>query len=417
MSLTKVSYSMITGTPVNILDYGAVGDGSADDTTAIQAALTYADSIRGYVVIPTGTFVISDTLDPGNANIVGQGGVLQYTGTAHCLIAPSVIENVRFEGPGLGTTSIGIKAAGGFKNQVVQCSFQSFGTGIEFSGSGQKIQRSYFYNCGTGVKVVKYPSPSTDPTTTFTSEKNWYDSCTNGLWIDSTGASSGMISCSSIDDIWQLCLGSGLRLQSASFPFTLINPHTEQNSVNPAHYAFNFVNSAVVQIGGYKAAASNSNNVDSLTLYQVYGYRGVLAQSEYWISNSSGSLVSLKFDPSTGATVIPSNPTTQRYAFVGGGYNNTNSARYDMYGGFGDNGYTYGNFVESARTTGIGNGVDMYFGTIQKGATDTYTRRLKMNISGDLEVLGSGRGIKLVSPDGLVTKTVTIDNAGNLVLI
>lgn len=30
MSLTKATYSMIEGAPVNVLDYGAVGDGSAD---------------------------------------------------------------------------------------------------------------------------------------------------------------------------------------------------------------------------------------------------------------------------------------------------------------------------------------------------------------------------------------------------
>lgn len=39
MALTKVSYSMIDGAPANPLDFGAVGDGVADDTTAIQAVL------------------------------------------------------------------------------------------------------------------------------------------------------------------------------------------------------------------------------------------------------------------------------------------------------------------------------------------------------------------------------------------
>lgn len=41
MSLTKVTYSMIKGAPINVFDYGAVGDGSTDDTAAIQAAFTF----------------------------------------------------------------------------------------------------------------------------------------------------------------------------------------------------------------------------------------------------------------------------------------------------------------------------------------------------------------------------------------
>lgn len=41
MSLTKVSYSMISGSPVNVVDFGAKCDGTTDDTAAVQLAIDY----------------------------------------------------------------------------------------------------------------------------------------------------------------------------------------------------------------------------------------------------------------------------------------------------------------------------------------------------------------------------------------
>lgn len=62
MSLTKASYSMITGAVINVMDYGAVGNGVADDTAAIQAAITAALGTQ-QVFIPAGTYKVTDTLN------------------------------------------------------------------------------------------------------------------------------------------------------------------------------------------------------------------------------------------------------------------------------------------------------------------------------------------------------------------
>lgn len=83
MALTKASFSMIDGIFLNVKDYGAIGDGVADDTAAIQAALTAAESTifnadvgRGKTVFfPTGLYKITSTLNLGasHCTLLGEG--------------------------------------------------------------------------------------------------------------------------------------------------------------------------------------------------------------------------------------------------------------------------------------------------------------------------------------------------------
>ncbi len=81
MSLTKVSYSMITGEVINVLDYGAVGDGTTDDTVAIQAAVTAAFTPvasnygGGKLFFPRGTYKITSAIVLPNSQfyIYGEG--------------------------------------------------------------------------------------------------------------------------------------------------------------------------------------------------------------------------------------------------------------------------------------------------------------------------------------------------------
>jgi hypothetical protein len=59
MSLTKVTYSMINGAVLNVLDYGADPTGNTDSAAAIQAAIDAAGTnspTGGAVYIPTGYF-------------------------------------------------------------------------------------------------------------------------------------------------------------------------------------------------------------------------------------------------------------------------------------------------------------------------------------------------------------------------
>jgi hypothetical protein len=58
----------------NVKDYGAIGNGIADDTTAIQNCINAAQTAHGTVYIPHGTYKITSTLVITNAvNVVGEG--------------------------------------------------------------------------------------------------------------------------------------------------------------------------------------------------------------------------------------------------------------------------------------------------------------------------------------------------------
>lgn len=76
MALTKATFSMIDGAVLNVLDFGAVGDGVADDTAAITAAIAAgtASSITPYVVyFPTGSYKVTSPLTCGAyGNLVGE---------------------------------------------------------------------------------------------------------------------------------------------------------------------------------------------------------------------------------------------------------------------------------------------------------------------------------------------------------
>jgi hypothetical protein len=89
MSLTKATYSMIQGACLNVLDFGATGNGTTDDTAAIQAAIDAAQG--GALYIPAGTYLCSAQLEVNAQTLIfGDGraaSVLSFTHTGRGLFS------------------------------------------------------------------------------------------------------------------------------------------------------------------------------------------------------------------------------------------------------------------------------------------------------------------------------------------
>lgn len=104
MSLTKVSYSMINGAPVNVLDFGADPTGVNDSWSAFQAAhdsLSASNSyVGGLIVIPTGKYYLSKTWDISKRVTIQGTNPGDQPDTAACILEfPADTNGIFFHGP------------------------------------------------------------------------------------------------------------------------------------------------------------------------------------------------------------------------------------------------------------------------------------------------------------------------------
>ena len=165
MSLTKASYSMVSGAPVNVFDYGATGNGTKDDTEAIQLAVTSAYTLQKALYFPSGTYLMSSTITMGNNTADaakfcyffgdGKDSIIKVTavnvnpflwqgpnpdvdGAGNRIDGRILIEKLRFLGPSSAssnTNSIGVKFYGVQGITLRDCTFNGW------------VHGEYYQNC------------------------------------------------------------------------------------------------------------------------------------------------------------------------------------------------------------------------------------------------------------------------------
>jgi Pectate lyase superfamily protein/Chaperone of endosialidase len=167
MSLTKVSYSMIDGAPVNIKDFGAVGNGVADDTAAIQDAIDSFNGDQVNIYLPAGIYKTTAALTVlGNLGTIygdGDNSIIAPVGAINVLVIGNGVDGVNF-----GTfrdfsiaSSDGLQIRGIWGRLLRQVHFvnivmRTSTVGLKnFSTAG--IQCDFSYSCNfTSVTIVGF---------------------------------------------------------------------------------------------------------------------------------------------------------------------------------------------------------------------------------------------------------------------
>lgn len=120
MALTKVTYSMISGASANVMDYGATGNGTTDDSSAIRLALDYIGGLinGGTVYFPPGTYYVASKI------FIPQTPYLCLRGSGAILLGQGKGTGIIFETGAQtystgGTTNIGFPETYLHYNQII----------------------------------------------------------------------------------------------------------------------------------------------------------------------------------------------------------------------------------------------------------------------------------------------------------
>ncbi len=166
----------------NVKDYGAVGDGATNDTTAVQAAITAAAVSGGIVWFPQGTYSVADTLTlQSKVYLVGasrRASIIKSSDN------PVVTQVAATQLAGAGLLNLGFLANGNTTADVLSffshqnCTFHD----LAFTGfTDAKILKIAGATVSSYTETVSYLQTSNIICNSY---KNWFaDGCAYGVQI------------------------------------------------------------------------------------------------------------------------------------------------------------------------------------------------------------------------------------------
>lgn len=91
VATSDTNYIVANTVPMfNVMDYGAKGDGTTDDTAAINLAITAANNAGGPVIVPPGTYLIGTALT-GIVKTVFMVYAATFTGAGASSVGPAIV--------------------------------------------------------------------------------------------------------------------------------------------------------------------------------------------------------------------------------------------------------------------------------------------------------------------------------------
>lgn len=139
---------------VNVKNYGAIGDGSNDDTTAIQNAINSFGVLGGVVFFPAGTYKISSALTWTNPHITLQGAsrtdcsIVTNSATANMVSMGgwySMIVNMTFNSSVTRSAGYAVVMVSGATRHVIDnCEFNNMFGGIQIQSHLSSVRNSEF---------------------------------------------------------------------------------------------------------------------------------------------------------------------------------------------------------------------------------------------------------------------------------